>query len=57
MDNIIFNVYNEKNSEINSNYNFELNSLNIQEGYEKKVDTLLNGIIDSNLNKKTDKLK
>ena len=59
MNNIIFNVFNENKKEINNNYKFDLNipfNISIQEGYEKKVDTLLNGIIDNNFNKKIDKL-
>ena len=55
MNNIIFNVFNEKNKEMNNNYTFDLNSsfnVNIQEVYEQKVDTLLNGIIDNNFKKK-----
>lgn len=59
MNNIIFNVFNENKKEMNNNYKFDLNipfNISIQEGYEKKVDTLLNGIIDNNFNKKIDKL-
>ncbi|MBR0351446.1 MAG: hypothetical protein IJH76_06495 [Clostridia bacterium] len=55
MKNSIFNIFNESNKEINNNDNVILNNLfnvDILEDYEQKVDTLLNGIIDNNLNKK-----
>ena len=55
MNNIIFNVFNENNKELNNDYKLDLDdsfNISIEEDYVQKVDTLLNGIIDNNFNKK-----
>lgn len=53
MENSIFNVFKEN---INDDYNCTTNNLydinNVQKEYEKKVDTLLNGIFYNDINNK-----
>lgn len=59
MKNSIFNIFNEYkeiNNDNSINLSNQFNSV-IQEDYEQKVDTLLNGIIDNNLDKKLKKIR